>query len=192
MKAEKTPEELKALEQFNTITEAASVLMDAGEMDIYSAVREELQRAADAFKDDDDMFADADEEINKVELSNVDLFNTFLLQCTPLACQLMGSLAGDSMVHYIGSGGWHQLCQPGECSLFCSAHTRMCNSCICAGRVHISGWCWRARRPGVTCCNRSSASFHQSRWTSAGVQRAALLIVSILHLSLGKAVYFPV
>lgn len=69
MKAEKTPEELKALEQFNTITEAASVLMDAGEMDIYSAVREELQRAADAFKDDDDMFADADENINKVELS---------------------------------------------------------------------------------------------------------------------------
>ena len=69
MKAEKTPEELKALEQFNTITEAASVLMDAGEMDIYSAVREELQRAADAFKGDDDMFADAEENINKVELS---------------------------------------------------------------------------------------------------------------------------
>ena len=45
------------------------MLMDAGEMDIYSAVREELQRAADAFKDDDDMFADADEDINKVELS---------------------------------------------------------------------------------------------------------------------------
>ena len=38
-KAEKTPEEVKALEQFNVITEAASALMDAGEMDIYSAVR---------------------------------------------------------------------------------------------------------------------------------------------------------
>jgi hypothetical protein len=69
VKAEKTPEELKALDQFNIITEAASALMDAAEMDIYSAVREELQRAADAFKDDDDMFADADEDTNKVELS---------------------------------------------------------------------------------------------------------------------------
>ena len=60
VKSQKTPEELKALEQFNKITEAASALMDVGEMDIYSAVREELQRAADAFKDDDDMFADED------------------------------------------------------------------------------------------------------------------------------------
>ena len=63
---QKTPEELKALEQFDSITEAASALMDAGEMDIYSAVREQLQRAADAFKDDDDMFADADEDNAKV------------------------------------------------------------------------------------------------------------------------------
>lgn len=54
--------EIRALEQFNKITEAASALMDVGEMDIYSAVREELQRAADAFKDDDDMFADAAED----------------------------------------------------------------------------------------------------------------------------------
>ena len=59
-KPQKTPEELKALEEFDRITEAASALMDAGEMDIYSAVREELQRAADAFKDEDDMFADVD------------------------------------------------------------------------------------------------------------------------------------
>ena len=62
VKAEKTPEEVKALEQFNVITEAASALMDAGEMDIYSTVREELQRAADKFADEDDMFADADED----------------------------------------------------------------------------------------------------------------------------------
>ena len=61
VKAEKTPEEVKALEQFNVITEAASALMDAGEMDIYSAVREELQRAAEKDADEDDMFADADE-----------------------------------------------------------------------------------------------------------------------------------
>ena len=59
-KAEKTPEEVKALEQFNVITEAASALMDAGEMDIYSAVREELQRATEKDADEDDMFADAD------------------------------------------------------------------------------------------------------------------------------------
>ena len=65
-KPQKTPEELKALEEFDRITEAASALMDAGEMDIYSAVREELQRAADAFKDEDDMFADADEDDAKV------------------------------------------------------------------------------------------------------------------------------
>ena len=45
--------------------------MDAGEMDIYSAVREELQRAADAFKDDDDMFADMDEDNAKVCYSHV-------------------------------------------------------------------------------------------------------------------------
>ena len=61
LKAEKTPEEEKALEQFNVITEAASALMDAGEMDIYSTVREELQRAAEKDADEDDMFADADE-----------------------------------------------------------------------------------------------------------------------------------
>ena len=61
MKAEKTPEEVKALEHFNVITEAASALMDAGEMDIYSAVWEELQRAAKRTADEDDMFADADE-----------------------------------------------------------------------------------------------------------------------------------
>ena len=61
VKAEKTPEEVKALEQFNAITEAASALMDAGEMDIYSAVREELQRAAEKDADEDDMFADVDE-----------------------------------------------------------------------------------------------------------------------------------
>ena len=61
VKAEKTPEEVKAWEQFNVITEAASALMDAGEMDIYSAVQEELRRAADKVADEDDMFADADE-----------------------------------------------------------------------------------------------------------------------------------
>ena len=61
VKAEKTPEEVKALGQFNVITEAASALMDAGEMDIYSTVREELQRAAEKDADEDDMFADADE-----------------------------------------------------------------------------------------------------------------------------------
>ena len=70
MKAEKTPEEIEALDEFNKITEAASALMDVGEMDIYSAVREELQRAADAFKNDDDMFADADEDNAKVSCTS--------------------------------------------------------------------------------------------------------------------------
>ena len=67
-KPEKTPQDLKALEEFNRITEAASALMDVGEMDIYSALREELQRAADTFKDDDDMFADADKDDARVRL----------------------------------------------------------------------------------------------------------------------------
>ncbi len=71
MKPQKTPQEVQALEDFNKITEAASALMDAGEMDIYSAVREELQRAADAFKDDDDMFADMDEDDGKVHYCSV-------------------------------------------------------------------------------------------------------------------------
>ena len=65
-KRQKTVQELKALAEFDRITEAASALMDAGEMDIYSTVREELQRAADAFKDDDDMFADAEKDVAKV------------------------------------------------------------------------------------------------------------------------------
>ena len=71
VKPQKTPQEVQALEDFNKITEAASALMDAGEMDIYSAVREELQRAADAFKDDDDMFAAMDEDDGKVHYCSV-------------------------------------------------------------------------------------------------------------------------
>lgn len=70
-KPQKTAEELKALADFNRITEAASALMDAGEMDIYSTMREELQRAADAFKDDDDMFADADKDDAKVYVAGL-------------------------------------------------------------------------------------------------------------------------
>lgn len=96
-KPQKTPEELKALEQFDSITEAASALMDAGEMDIYSAVREQLQRAADAFKDDDDMFADADEDNIKF--------------CCSFLCM---------SVH--GCGGHSRLCksQLTECILLCA------------------------------------------------------------------------
>jgi len=70
VKTERTPEEIRALDEFNKITEAASALMDVGEMDIYSAVREELQRAADAFKDDDDMFADGAEDDAEVSCTS--------------------------------------------------------------------------------------------------------------------------
>lgn len=69
VKAQKTLEELEAQVQFDAITDCASALMDAGEMDIYSAVREELKRVADAALLDDDMFADPvkqDEFVNKV------------------------------------------------------------------------------------------------------------------------------
>ena len=60
-KAERTPEEAAAAAAFDEVTEAASALMDAGELDAYSATREELERAAAAFPapdDDEDMFGD--------------------------------------------------------------------------------------------------------------------------------------
>ncbi|BDA46148.1 probable CD2 antigen cytoplasmic tail-binding protein 2 homolog [Coccomyxa sp. Obi] len=59
-RAEKTPEEVAALAAFNTITEAASALMDSGELDVYSTCREEFQRAAALFAPAADIFADAD------------------------------------------------------------------------------------------------------------------------------------
>lgn len=58
--AEKTPEDLAALAAFNAITEAASALMDSGELDVYSTCREEFQRAAALFAPAADIFADAD------------------------------------------------------------------------------------------------------------------------------------
>lgn len=58
-RAEKTPEEVAALAAFNTITEAASALMDSGELDVYSTCREEFQRAAALFAPAADIFADA-------------------------------------------------------------------------------------------------------------------------------------
>ena len=57
----RTPEEAAALAAFDEITEAASALMDAGELDVYSAAREEFERASAAFPapdEDDDMFGD--------------------------------------------------------------------------------------------------------------------------------------
>lgn len=70
-KVEQTEEERAALEAFNKITEAASALMDSGELDVYSGVREEFLRAAALFAPaadifgDDDMFGD-DEPKSKV------------------------------------------------------------------------------------------------------------------------------
>ena len=60
-KAEQTPEQRAAVAAFEEITESASALMDAGELDIYGGVREALERSAAAFPaedEDDDMFGD--------------------------------------------------------------------------------------------------------------------------------------
>ncbi len=59
-KAERTPEEAAALAAFDKITEAASALMDSGELDVYSTCREEFARAAALFAPAADIFADAD------------------------------------------------------------------------------------------------------------------------------------
>ena len=78
-KAGQTDEERAALEAFNKITEAASALMDSGELDVYSGMREEFLRAAALFapaadifaddNDDDNMFGDDDAIANKVHES---------------------------------------------------------------------------------------------------------------------------
>ena len=65
-KAERSPEEAAALAAFDEVTEAASALMDAGELDVYGATREEFERAAAAFPApgaDEDMFGDEDDDM---------------------------------------------------------------------------------------------------------------------------------
>lgn len=61
-RAEKTPEEVAALAAFDMMTEAASALMDSGELDVYSTCREEFQRAAALFAPAADIFADGDDD----------------------------------------------------------------------------------------------------------------------------------